>query len=401
MKTAVLAYSGGLDTSVCIPLLREQYGFERVVTVTVDVGVPPAEVRRAEARGRKLADRHVTVDARREFARDCCFRLIQANGSYEGYVIGTSIARALIARHVVRVARRMGANALAHGCTGKGNDQLRFEAVFRATGLRVVAPVRELNLVRSEEIAYARKHGIQAGADSRFSVDENLWNRSIEGGELEDPGVEVPEEAYAWTVSPGRAPARPRALDIGFRRGVPVSFATAGRRPLGDGGQPRGRSRPPEALIASLNRIAGAHGVGRSDLMEDRVLGYKARENYEHPAATVLLTAHRDLEGLVLTRHELRIKGLLEPLWAELVYAGLTLDPAYDALNAFIERTQERVTGTVRVRLHRGTCRVVARRSPHGLTSAAGSFETRDPGSLEGLLQLHGLQGRLARRRGG
>lgn len=383
MTSVVLSYSGGLDTSVCIPLLRERFGFRKVYTVTVDVGISPSDIRRAEARARALGAIHQTVDAKREFVADCLWPLVKANGSYEGYVLGTAISRVLIARKVVEVARRVGARTAAHGCTSKGNDQLRFETLFRAAGLRVVAPIRELGLTRAQEMDYLARYSISGGGKARFSVDENLWSRSIEGAELEDPANPVPEEAYRWTRSPERAPA-PQSITLGFRKGVPDSL--------------NGRRTEGLELVQRLNRLAGRHGVGRTDMVEDRFLGYKVREVYEHPAATVLLAAHRDLESLVLTRNELRVKGLLEPLWAELVYAGLTVDPLYDALNAFIDKTQERVTGEVTLRLEKGSARPVARTSPHALTTDRASFDAPGDRDVEGILRLHGLQGRLARK---
>lgn len=383
MKSVVLSYSGGLDTSVCVPLLREKFGFDRVLTVTVDVGQEKADIRQAEERSRKLGAVHRTLDARKEFVTDYLWPLVKANGSYEGYVLGTAISRVLIARKVVEVARREGAKAAAHGCTSKGNDQLRFETMFRAAGLRVVAPIRELGLTRTREMSYLKKHGITVSGKSRFSVDENLWSRSVEGGELEDPGSEVPEKAFRWTRPPEKAPA-PQKITVGFRRGLPD--ALDGRRMDG------------LALIQRLNEVAGRHGVGRTDMLEDRFLGYKVREVYEHPAATVLLAAHRDLEGLVLTRNELRVKAALEQAWAELVYAGLTVDPLYDALNGFMDKTQERVTGMVTLRLAKGTARPVARWSPHCLTTSSASFDAPGDKDVEGILRLHGLQGRLARK---
>lgn len=382
-KTVVLSYSGGLDTSVCIPLLRERFGFDRVVTVTVDVGQDPGEIRQAERRSRKLGGVHRTLDARREFVEEWIWPLVKANGSYEGYVLGTAISRVLIARKVVEVARREGARAAAHGCTSKGNDQLRFETLFRAAGLKVVAPIRELGLTRAQEMAHLKKHGVEVDKRSRFSVDENLWSRSIEGAELEDPARPVPEEAFRWTAPPERGPAA-QTITVGFRRGVPATL---------DGKRVDGLS-----LVERLNRLAGRHGVGRTDMLEDRHLGYKVREVYEHPAATVLLAAHRDLESLVLTRNELRVKSAIEQAWGELVYGGLTVDPLFDALGAFIETTQQRVTGTVTLRLAKGTCRPVARWSPHALTTGAASFDAPGDGDVEGVLRLHGLQGRLARR---
>ncbi|MHC1579807.1 MAG: argininosuccinate synthase [Candidatus Alkanophagales archaeon] len=377
----VLAYSGGLDTSVCIPLLRERYGFDEVIAVTVDVGQPPEDIREARERGERLSDKHVLIDAKREFVYDYIFPLIKANGCYEGYVLGTAIARPLIARKVVEVALKENADAVAHGCTGKGNDQLRFEAVFRAANLRVVAPIRELNLTRREEIEYAREHGIEAPEERRWSVDENIWSRSIEGGELEDPSFAPPEEIFKWTVPPERA-GEPEVVEVSFECGVPVAL--------------NGERLDGVSLIRKLNEIGGRHGVGRTDIIEDRVLGFKSREIYEHPAATILLTAHKDLERLVLTRNELRFKEIVDRVWSELVYHGLTIDPLYDALNAFIDKTQERVSGEVCVRLEKGCARVVARRSPYSLLSKEVSFDVRtEQRAAEGFIFFHSLQQRV------
>jgi argininosuccinate synthase len=385
MSKVVLSYSGGLDTTVCIPLLRERYGFDEVITVTVDIGQPEAEVREAEERGKRYSDKHYTVDARKEFV-DALFMLIKANGDYEGYVLGTSIARPIIASKTAEIALKEGADAIAHGCTGKGNDQLRFDNVFLQYGFRVVAPMRELNLTREWEIEYAKEKGIdiKVSKEKPWSIDENLWSRSIEGGKLEDPSFAPPEEIFEWTVSPEKAPTEPEIVKIEFERGVPVSLNDERM----DGFE----------LISKLNEIGGRNGVGRTDMMEDRVLGLKARENYEHPAATILITAHRDLEKLVLSRRELKFKRIVEEEWAELVYYGLTNDPLYDALNAFIDKTQERVTGWVKVRLFKGSAMPIARFSEYALYSEElTSFDTTtiDQKLAEGYSAFHGLQGRL------
>jgi len=387
-KKVVLAYSGGLDTSVCIPILKEEYGYDKVITVSVDLGQPRQEVLEAEQKAKKISDGHYTIDAREEFVKDYIFPLIKANGDYEGYVMGTSVARPLIARKVVEVAEKEGAVALAHGCTGKGNDQLRFEAVFRLTSLDVVAPMRDMNLTREWEIDYAKKHGIPVTATTAkpWSVDENIWSRSIEGGKLEDPGFIPPEEIYQWTVSPEKAPEA-QIVVIGFESGVPVSLD--------------GRKLGGVELIEQLNMIAGSHGVGRTDMIEDRVLGLKARENYEHPAATVLLTAHRDLEKLVLTRLELKFKKIVDEQWSELAYSGLVDEPLYHDLNAFIDKTHERVTGTVTVKLYKGSVTLLARTSPYALYSEdLVSFDTSsiDQKDAEGFAKYHGFQARLYKR---
>ncbi|RLI86290.1 MAG: argininosuccinate synthase [Archaeoglobales archaeon] len=385
---AVLSYSGGLDTTVCIPLLREKYGFDEVVTVTVDIGQPVEEVKRAEERGKKYADRHYTINAKEEFVQ-LLFKLIKANGDYEGYVLGTALARPLIAEKVVEVAKKENADAIVHGCTGKGNDQLRFDNIFYQHGFRVIAPMRELNLTREWEMEYAKQHGIEVPVtkEKPYSVDENLWSRSIEGGKLENPSFEPPEEIYEWTTNPENAPDKPEIIEIQFEQGIPV--AVNGERLSGF------------ELIRRLNEIAGKHGIGRTDMMEDRVLGLKARENYEHPAATILITAHRDLEKLVLSRRELKFKKYVEEEWAELVYYGLTNDPLFDALNAFIDETQKRVTGWVRLKMFKGSVIPVARYSEFALYSEElVSFDTTaiDQRHAEGYSRFHGLQGRIYRK---
>ncbi|MDD1742619.1 MAG: argininosuccinate synthase [Methanotrichaceae archaeon] len=388
MSEVVLAYSGGLDTSVCIPLLKEHYGFDRVITVLVDVGQPRWDIERGNKRAEKLADEHFVIDARDEFVNNYLFQLIKANGSYEGYVLGTAIARPLIALKTKEIAQMKGIKALAHGCTGRGNDQLRFEAVFRMTDCHVVAPMRDLNLSREWEIDYASKHGIDVPVtrEKPYSVDENLWSRSIEGGNLEDPYFVPPEEIYGWTKKPDVVKPE-QIMEIGFSKGAPVSV---------DGIELNGVD-----LISKLNHIGGEHGVGRTDMIEDRVLGLKARENYEHPAATILLAAHRDLEKLVLSRAELRFKILVEEAWSELVYMGLIEDPLYPDLNAFINQSQERVNGSVKVKLFCGNAKVIARKSPDALYAqdmVSFDSEILSQRDAEGVAKYHGFQARLLKR---
>jgi len=383
-KKVVLAYSGGLDTSVCIPLLREHYGYDEVIAVTVDVGQPEEDIKEAKGRGEKLSDSYREVDAKEEFVRDYIFTLIKANGNYEGYVLGTAIARPLIAKRVVEVAKEEKADAVAHGCTGKGNDQLRFDVVFRTTDLDVVAPMRELSLTREEERKYAEEHGISFETEKRWSGDENIWSRSIEGSELEEPSFFPPDEIFQWTVSPGKAPEDAEIIKIGFAHGIPVSL--------------NGANADGVSLIKKLNAVGGKHGVGRTDIIEDRVLGFKSREIYEHPAATILLVAHRDLEHLVLTRNELRFKDFVDRTWSELVYQGLLMDPLYESLNAFVDKTQERVSGTVYVKLEKGVVRVVGRESANALYSKDVSFDSKlEQRSAEGFSMYHGFQSRIVR----
>jgi argininosuccinate synthase len=386
--TIVLAYSGGLDTSICIPLLKERYDYDRVVTVAVNVGQRDEEIDVATRKGKKLADKHYTIDAREKFVREHIFPAIKANGSYEGYPMGTSLARPLIAEEVVKIAKKEGAAAIGHGCTGKGNDQLRFDFIIRGAGLEVVAPIRELNLTRDWEIDYAKKHKIPVPVrkDKPWSMDENCWSRSIEGGRLEDPAFHPPEEIYLWTVSPRKAPDTPEKLTIEFREGIPVAL--------------NGKKFPGYDLIQKLNVTAGKHGIGRNDMVEDRILGLKARENYEHPAATVILCAHRDLEGLVLTRQELAFKRIVDDKWSELAYKGLVYEPLYLALNAFINTTQKRVNGTVDLELFKGSVRVMGRSSPDAIYS--GDLVSFDSDSIDqchaiGVSHYFGIQARMVR----
>jgi argininosuccinate synthase len=388
--TIVLAYSGGLDTSICIPLLKERYEYTRVITVAVNVGQRDEEIETATAKGKKFADRHYTIDAREKFVRDHIFPAIKANGSYEGYPMGTSLARPLIAEEVVKIAKKEGASAVAHGCTGKGNDQLRFDVIIRSAGLDVVAPVRELNLTRDWEIRYAKEHRIPIPVKKGkpWSMDENCWSRSIEGGRLEDPAYHPPEEIYLWTVSPRQAPDKPETLTIGFEKGVPVAL--------------NGKKLKGYDLIQKLNILAGSHGIGRNDLIEDRILGLKARENYEHPAATVLLIAHRDLEGLVLSRQEIAFKHVVDDKWSELAYMGLVGEPLYSALNAFIDTTQERVNGYVDLELFKGSVRVLGRSSPDSLYSndlVSFDSESLDQCHAIGVSHYYGIQARILKQR--
>ena len=353
----VLAYSGGLDTSVAIPWLHENKGVE-VVALTVDVGQP---VDLERTRQKALASGAVAayvLDARREFAEEFIAPAIRSNALYEGvYPLSTALARPLIARHLVDIARKEGAKFVAHGCTGKGNDQVRFDLSTTSLDpeLQVVAPAREWGMTREAEIAYAEAHGIPVPATraSPYSTDENLWGRSVECGILEDPSIEPPEEAYGWTRSPETAPDSAERITVAFERGVPVSL--------------NGESSPLAELIAELNRLAGIHGVGRIDHLESRVVGIKSREVYECPAAVVLLGAHQALESLVLPRDLLDFKASVERRYSQLIYDGLWYSPLRSALDAFVTETQDRVTGEVAIKLYKGQARIVGRRSPFAL----------------------------------
>jgi len=384
----ILAYSGGLDTSVAIPWLREMKGTD-VVAVTVDVGQPvDLEKVRAKAVASGAVKAYV-ADARREFAEEFIVPALRANALYEGvYPLSTALARPLIGRHMVEVARKEGATLVAHGCTGKGNDQVRFDlsTTGLAPELSVIAPAREWEMTREDEIVYAREHGVPVEAThaSPYSVDENLWGRSVECGILEDPAVEPPEEAYGWTCSPAEAPAKPEYVTIAFEQGVPVSI--------------NGQTAPLHELIAGLNRTAGAHGVGRIDHLESRVVGIKSREVYECPAAVVLIAAHQALEALVLPRDLLDFKRTVEQRYALLIYDGLWFTPLRSSLDAFVTATQERVTGEVTVKLFKGSSHVSGRRSPLALyqpklaTYSAGDQYRRQ--MAEGFIYVWGLPAR-------
>lgn len=386
---AVLAYSGGLDTSVSIKWIKEKYGLD-VVTCTVDLG-QKEDLSAIEDRAKKIgAVNHYTIDAKDEFVKDYVFKSIKANSLYEGtYPLSTALARPLLAEKLVHVAEREGAVAVAHGCTGKGNDQVRFDVTVKAMNpsLRVIAPVREWNLNREDEIKYAQKYGIPISAKkSIFSTDQNLWGRSIESGPLEDPYTEPPEEAFEWCVSAMNTPDKPEYMVIEFERGIPVAVD--------------GKKVEPINLINYVNSKAGLNGFGIIDHMEDRLVGIKSREVYECPAALTLIAAHKDLEKLVLTRHELSFKSKVEEEWSWLVYSGLWLEPLRFALDAFIETTQSRVSGSVRVKFYKGSMRIVGRKSENSLyrhkLSTYDSTSTFDQNAALGFIELWGLPSRVA-----
>jgi argininosuccinate synthase len=386
--TVALAFSGGLDTTVCVPLLKEEYGYDDVIGVTVDVGQPSYEFDEAEETAEALGLDHYVVDATEEFA-DLCLQAVKANADYQGYPLGTALARPVIAKAILDVAEQQGCAAIAHGCTGKGNDQLRFEAVWRDSDLEVIAPIRELGLTREWENEYAQEKGlpVEGGDGGRYSIDTNLWSRSIEGSELEDPSTIPEDDIYLWTDNPSGKDAE--LVDIEFEDGEAVAVD--------------GEELGSVELIEQLNEQAGAHGVGRTDMMEDRMLGLKVRENYEHPAATVLLAAHEALEGLVLTAEEREFKQQVDQQWSQKGYQGLVDAPLTGALEAFIDDTQERVTGSVTVKLEGGHCRAVSRDSEYSVYSeSAASFnEEAVTGSITqadatGVAKYHGFQSRLA-----
>ena len=390
-KKIVLAYSGGLDTSVLIKWLQQKYDAD-VITVTLDVG-QKEDLKAIQEKALKLGVlKHYSIDAKEEFTRNYVFPAIKANALYEGkYPVSTALSRPLIASKLVEVAEKEGAEMVAHGCTGKGNDQVRIEVSVKALNpnLKVIAPVREWNMTRDAEIEFAKRHGIPIPVDESkpYSVDQNLWGRSIECGILEYPDKEPPEDAFEWTLPPEKAPEEPEYVSIKFEKGVPKAL--------------NNKEMDPVRLIESLNVIAGKHGVGRIDHMEDRLIGIKSREVYECPAATVLIEAHKDLEKLVLTRHEILFKQHVDAQWAFLVYAGLWMDPLKEDLDAFIDKTQERVTGEVRVKLYKGNIQVVGRSSPYSLYDihlATYNIDTTfNQMSSAGFIEIWGLPTRVAR----
>jgi argininosuccinate synthase len=389
-KTAVLAYSGGLDTSCAIAWLKEDYGFDEVIAVLVDVG-QQADFEPAFARGYAAgASEVLLVDRKDEFADEQVAKAIQTNALYEGkYPLISALSRPVIADAIAAVAIDAGADAAVHGCTGKGNDQLRFELALKARypGVRVIAPLRDRSWSRDEEIAYAEARGIpvEAKQDSPYSIDDNLFGRAIEAGILEDPWVAPFEDAFALTSSPADAP-RPVEVVIGFEAGIPVSLD--------------GEELSLSELIASLNETAGAYGIGRIDMVENRAVGIKSRELYEAPAAMTLIPAHQALEDLVLTKDEAAVKRGLEATWAKTVYDGLWFSPVREAIDAFVAKTQELVTGEVRVRLQAGAPAVVGRRAEHALyTHALASYGTEDAfphDAAEGFIKLSAMEVELA-----
>lgn len=387
-----LAYSGGLDTTVCIKLLQEKWNAE-VITVCVDVGQSPEDLQQAAERAEKLGVlKHVYIDARNEFIEKYVFQSVKANGNYEGYPLSTALARYPIAAKVVEVAKKEDADALAHGCTGKGNDQFRFDITFSllAPELKIIAPIRELNLDRQKEIEYAIKNKIPVPVKKNkpYSVDENLWGRSIEGGVLENPAEPPPEEIYTMTVSPEKVKKKSKIVSVNFEKGVPVGL---NNKRIGG-----------VELVNTLNKLAGSYGIGRIELIEDRILGLKARENYEAPAATVILQAHKALEQFVLTKQELFFKQIVDQLWSDLVYSGFWFDPFKQDLDAFIDKTQERVTGKVKVELSPGSSRVVGRESPYSLyEEELVSFEKFgfDQREVASVIKFFSLQSVIAGRR--
>lgn len=381
----VLAYSGGLDTSVMVPWLGEKYNLD-VVALTIDLGQGEdiEQIRQKALRTGAVAA--VAIDARNLFVDYFVWPALAAGALYEGkYPLATALGRPLIAKLMVDTAKEHGASAVAHGCTGKGNDQVRFDVTFQtlAPQLKIIAPVREWKMTRDEEIAYAQKHDIpvEVTKENLFSIDQNVFGRSVEAGVLEDPWNEPPPEAFKWTTDPTKAPNEPEYVEIGWERGLPVSI--------------NGTKLDGVPLLQKLNEIAGRHGVGRIDHVENRLIGIKSRELYEAPAAVVLHLAHRELETLCLSKQAQRFKTLVSQEYADLIYNGLWFGAFHQDLAAFVASNQRFVSGQVRLKLYKGTAQVVGRRSEYSLYSKhLATYETGDQFDHEaakGFIRLWGL----------
>lgn len=389
-KKVVLAYSGGVDTSVCIPYLMKEWGVEEVITLAADLGqgdeLEPIR-KKALASG---ASESLVIDATEEFVTDYAFPAIQANALYENrYPLSTALARPLIAKLLVEAAEKYGADAIAHGCTGKGNDQVRFDVSIGALNpkIKILAPAREWKMSREETIAYGERCGIPSPVkkSSPYSIDRNLLGMAIEAGILEDPWAEPPEEVFLMTKAIEQTPNTPEYIEIGFECGKPISL--------------NGKDLAPVALITQLNAIAGNHGVGRIDMIENRLVGIKSREIYETPAILVLMHAHRDLESLTLTADVTRYKRGIEETYSEMIYNGLWYNPLKTALDAFIQDTQKRVTGTVRLKMFKGNATIVGRKSEYSLYSfdlaTYGAEDEFDHKAAEGFVYVWGLPTRI------
>ncbi len=390
-RTIALAYSGGLDTSIIVPWLKEHYGGARIICVAADIGQgDELEGVRAKALA-SGADECYIEDLRQEFIQDFIWPTLRAGAIYgRKYLLGTSMGRPLIARRQVEVARRVGADALAHGCTGKGNDQVRFELTYAAFApdLPVIAPWREWDIrSREDAIAYAEKHHVPvtASREKIYSRDRNIWHISHEGGVLEDPSQAPPDDLFMLTQSPEKAPNEPEEVSIGFNKGTPVAV--------------NGVFLDPVAILTTLNRIAGKHGVGRIDLVEDRLVGMKSRGVYETPGGTLLYTAHSELEQLILDRRTLAAKDLIAPRYADLVYEGRWWTTEREAYDAFVNVTQERVTGGVTLKLFKGNVSVVSRASEYALYDERfvtfGEDDVYQQSDAAGFIRLYSLPDRV------
>ncbi|BAY81867.1 argininosuccinate synthase [Calothrix parasitica NIES-267] len=389
-KKVVLAYSGGVDTSVCIPYLKQEWGVEEVITLAADLGQGEELEPVREKALKSGATESLVVNVQESFIKDYAFPAIQANAIYENrYPLATALARPLIAKALVEAAQKYEADAVAHGCTGKGNDQVRFDVAVTAMNpdLKILAPAREWGMSREETIAYGERFGIPSPVkkSSPYSIDKNLLGRSIEAGVLEDPSQEPPEEVYEMTKAIVDTPNEPEYIEIGFVKGIPATL--------------NGESKNPIELISKLNQLVGNHGVGRIDMIENRLVGIKSREIYESPAMVALIQAHRDLESLTLTGDVTQYKRGIEETYSQLIYNGLWFSPLKAALDAFIQQTQERVSGTVRMKLFKGNATIVGRRSDNSLynpeMATYGAEDRFDHKAAEGFIYIWGMPTRI------
>lgn len=381
-KKVVLAYSGGLDTSVCIRYLQKFHDAQ-VTTVTVDCG-QDEDFDEIESRALAVgATKHIYIDSTEEFANEYVSKCIKANALYQGkYPLATALARPLIAAKLVEVASNEGAKLVAHGCTGKGNDQVRFDITIKSLNpeLNILAPIRDMNLTRDQELKFAMEEKIPISLEAKkYSIDVNLWGRAIEGGELEDASIEPPEDIFHFV---NNRSSEARYIEIEFRSGVPIALD--------------GNPLKLQELIVEMNRIAGAHGIGIVDIIENRIVGIKSREVYEAPAAISLIECHKDLENLVLTDYEVNFKRIIEEKWSWLVYSGLWLEPLRKDLDEFINATQSRVNGKVKLKLQNGSCRVVGRSSKNAIydpeEATYSSRSVFDQRLAKGFIELWGKQ---------
>lgn len=388
-KKVVLLYSGGLDTSVMLKWIQEEYSCD-LVSVTCDVGQPNKNFGHIEQKAHNLnVKKHYTLDVKEEFVNEYVFPALKANALYEGsYPLHSALSRPLLAKQAIQIAEKEKAVAISHGCTGKGNDQVRINitAYTLNPAIKIIQPIVEWGMLRDQEEEYAKTHNIPIPAKSKYSIDENLWGRSIECSDLEYPDQEPPADAFEWTKNPVEAPNDPEYVDLAFEKGIPTS--------LND------ESMDGVRLIETINKIAGKHGIGRIDHLEDRIVGMKSREIYESPGAVVLITAHKDLEKAICTSQEFAFKQLVDQQWAYLCYAGLWMNPLREDLNAFIDKINKRVTGTVRLKLYKGNALVVGRKSEWALydykLATYEGISTFNEKASYGFIELWGLQTKLA-----
>lgn len=392
IDTVVLLYSGGLDTSVMVKYIQKEYDAE-VITLTLDLGQPDVDLEATKEKALDIGAKEAQIiDAKEEFSENFIAKAIKANGLYQDeYPLSTAIARYLVCEKAVEVAEKVGADAIAHGATGKGNDQVRFESGILALdpNIKILAPVREWSMTRDKELEYAKEHGIpvEATEESPYSTDENLWGKSSECGPLEDPSTEPPEDVFQFVTPPEKAPEEPEYIELEFENGKPQAL--------------NGKDIPLSKIVEELNAIAGKHGIGIIDMMEDRVVGLKSREVYECPAAVTLVEAHKELEKFVSTKHENQLKSQIDQKWAEYAYNGLWFDPVMDHINEFIDSMNSNVSGKVELKLYKGKVQITGRESDNALydhdLASYKEGETFNQEASPGFIQLWSLQTKLSK----